>query len=294
MVAPGTALGVRTAWRRIRRARASLSSVVLVGGAQERIQALMGMLLHPDPSQLLFQVAEIAGEQIYLRHGVTVGDGDIVLDVGANVGVAAVFFAALRGAKLVHSFEPVRPVFEVLKRNVQPLAACRAHQQGLASTARFAQITYYPGATAMSGLYADPTRDRDLVRTVLRNRGLSSEEAEAQLHRRYEPQTLSCELRTLSSFLTEADLGRIDLLKIDVERAELDVLRGIADSDWPKINQVVIEVHDEDGRGEAIWRTLRHRGFLVASEQEETFRGTHVWMFYATRPGKPGGGRSCD
>ncbi|CAN0151235.1 unnamed protein product, partial [Ectocarpus sp. 13 AM-2016] len=42
-----------------------------------------------------------------------------------------------------------------------------------------------------------------------------------------------------------ADLGvdKIDLLKIDVEGAELDVLLGIEQQDWPKIKQVVAEVH---------------------------------------------------
>jgi FkbM family methyltransferase len=56
------------------------------------------------------------------------------------------------------------------------------------------------------------------------NAGFSSEEAEERLEGRYEPQTLMCELRTLSSFLREEGLDRVDLLKIDVERAEFDVL----------------------------------------------------------------------
>jgi FkbM family methyltransferase len=257
--------------------------MMLTSGVEQRMETVARMLWHPDPSQLWFQVAEIAGEQIYLRHGVTVSEGDVVLDVGANIGVAAVFFAAVRGAKLVHSFEPVPPVFEVLRRNVEPLAACQPHQLGLASTARRAKITYYPGATAMSGLYADPARDRELVRTVLLSRGLSAEDADAQLHGRYEPQTLDCELNTLSSFLTEASLDRVDLLKIDVERAELDVLGGISESDWPKIRQVVIEVHDEDGRGAQIDDLLHSRGFQTAWGQEEAMLATSIRMLYGTR-----------
>ena len=31
---------------------------------------------------------------------------------------------------------------------------------------------------------------------------------------------------------------RVDLCKVDVERAELSVLRGIAVEDWPRIKQV--------------------------------------------------------
>ena len=39
----------------------------------------------------------------------------------------------------------------------------------------------------------------------------------------------------------------VDLLKVDVERAEKEVLEGILPSDWPKIRQVAMEVHDVDG-----------------------------------------------
>lgn len=241
------------------------------------------MLHHPDPSQLYFQVAEIAGEQTYLRHGVKVGEGDVVLDVGANVGVAAAFFAAQCGARVVHCFEPVHPVCQLLRVNLKQLPACVVHEQGLSSAPGRMPITYYAGAAAMSGLYADPSRDRALVRTVLLNYGRSEQQAEQELAGRHEPQTLTCELRTLSSFLHEAGLARVDLLKIDVERAELDVLGGIDPSDWSKIEQVVIEVHDEDGRGAAIARKLGAYGFRVAAEQESAMRGTSVRMLYATR-----------
>jgi FkbM family methyltransferase len=252
-------------------------------GAQRRVSALAGILHHPDPSQLYFQVAEIAGAQTYLQHGVKVEEGDVVLDVGANVGVAAAFFATQCGAGVVHCFEPVHPVCEVLRMNLQDLPACVIHEQGLSSAPGRVPITYYSGAAAMSGLYADPGRDRALVRTVLLNNGLSEQQAAEQLAGRYDPQTLTCELRTLSSFLREARLGSVDLLKIDVERAELDVLGGIDESDWPKVKQVVIEVHDEDGRAAHIAATLGSYGFGVAAEQEPAMRGTSVRMLYATR-----------
>lgn len=251
---------------------------------QDRIDKLARLVHHPDPSQLIFQIAEIAGEQTYLRHGIAVGPGDLVLDVGANVGVAAVFFAELCHVSVVHSFEPVVPVCELLRENVAGIDACVVHEQGLSDAARRAEITYYPGACAMSGLYADPGRDRDLVRTVLLNHGASPEQARERLAGRYEPSTLTCELRTLSSFLAEHSIDQVALLKIDVERAELDVLAGLDDADWPKLAQLVVEVHDEDGRAAALGAELRERGFDVASEQEAAMHGTPVRMIYARRP----------
>jgi FkbM family methyltransferase len=250
----------------------------------DAVAALRERLHHYDPSQLAFQIAEIAGERTYLRHGIEVEEGAVVLDVGANVGVAAAFFADVCGAGVVHSFEPVAPVYELLRANVAGLMACVTHPFGLSSRAGTATITFYRGAAAMSGLYAEPERDRALVRTALANFGLHGAAAEAELEGRYEPQELRCELRALSGFLGEQRLERVDLLKIDVERAELDVLAGIADGDWPAIRQVVLEAHDEDGRAGAIAGALTARGFAVEIDQDAAMRGTAVRMLYARRP----------
>lgn len=250
---------------------------------RERMDALLWLLPHDDPSQLWYQVVEIAGELTYLRHGVTVGPGDVVLDVGANVGVAAAFFGAQCEAGVVHCFEPVPPVFELLRQTASRVPACVAHAKGMSSRPGTATITYYPGAHAMSGLYADVERDREVVRTALRSAGLSEHEVEEQLRGRYEPRELTCELTTVSAFLAEERLERVDLLKVDVERAELDVLAGVEERDWRKVRQVAIEVHDEDGRAARIAADLDARGFRVAVDQDPRMRGTAVRMLYAVR-----------
>jgi FkbM family methyltransferase len=255
--------------------------------ATARIEAVRRRLHHYDPWQLAFQLAEIAGAQTYLRHGVELREGAVVLDVGANVGVAAVYFATECGASAVHSFEPVAPLFALLRENVAGLPACVAHPYGLGAAPATAPITFYRGAAAMSGLYADAERDSALVRTLLGNGGIEGDEADAQLAGRYEPEHLTCELRTLSGFLREQALDRVDLLKIDVERAELDVLAGIDDEDWPKLRQIVVEAHDEDGRAAAIATSLEQRGFDVVVDQDDIMRGTAVRMLYAVTASRP-------
>jgi 31-O-methyltransferase len=259
--------------------------------ARDRIAALGQVVRHRDPSQLWFQVAEIAGEQIYLSHGVRLGPRDVVLDVGANVGVAAAFFITHCGVRLVHSFEPVGPVFEMLADTVKDMPACIPHRLGMGAAPATVPITYYPAAAAMSGLYADPVRDSAVVRTALLNTGLTAEEAEERLAGQWESETLTCELTTVSAFLAEEGLERVDLLKIDVERAELDVLAGIEEQDWPKIRQVALEVHDEQGRCARIERMLTALGFSVATDQDAAMAGTSVRMLYAIRPPDPTPGR---
>jgi FkbM family methyltransferase len=177
----------------------------------------------------------------------------------------------------------VEPIFALLLENLRHFPACTAHNYGLSSAPGQAEITYYPNAAAMSGLYADPRTDRGQARTTLINTGMSEDKADHQLDGSFEAVMLTCELRTLSSVLVEQSLTRVDLLKLDVEKAELDVLEGIGESDWPRIQQVVAEVHDEDDRLDTISEMLTKRGFSVVTEQDAIWKGTGVHMLYATR-----------
>jgi phthiocerol/phenolphthiocerol synthesis type-I polyketide synthase E len=80
----------------------------------------------------------------------------------------------------------------------------------------------------------------------------------------------TAKLRSMSSLIKEHSVQKIDLLKVDVEKAEWDVLMGIDEEDWPKIQQVVVEVHDLDGRVDAVHRLLQDKGFTKIGRQAST------------------------
>ena len=68
------------------------------------------------------------------------------------------------------------------------------------------------------------------------------------------------ELNRLSAYL---DLGRaVDLLKVDVEGAELEVLLGLDVAHWPLVGQVLMEVQDLGGRLTAVCDLLREYGLI--------------------------------
>ena len=85
--------------------------------------------------------------------------------------------------------------------------------------------------------------------------------------------------------LAPQGLERVDLLKIDIERAELAALNGIAMSDWPKIQQVVLEVHDVADRLAAVKSLLMEKAglHLTAVEQDPSLQGTTLYNVYACR-----------
>jgi hypothetical protein len=99
-------------------------------------------------------------------------------------------------------------------------------------------------------------------------------------------ESVECPLRTVSEVIREQQVPHIDLLKVDVEKAELDVLEGVEAGDWPRIRQVVVEVHDLDGRLARVTDLLRANGFgTIAVDQEAFFRGSEIFNVYARREG---------
>jgi hypothetical protein len=144
----------------------------------------------------------------------------------------------------------------------------------------------------MSSLYADLADERAVLTTVLQNQVRRGERelevlldhAEDYLAERFKAQTFACSLRPLSDVIAEAGVDRIDLLKVDVQKAELDVLLGLADADWPKVRQVVVEVHDTDGRLAGLSQMLAERGFTVTTDQEALYAGSAIYLLYGTRP----------
>ena len=84
--------------------------------------------------------------------------------------------------------------------------------------------------------------------------------------------------------MPHAPEGPVDLLKIDVEGAELEVMEGLDDADWRRVRQTVIEVQDLDGRLDAVRGILDAQGFEVTVERAanlpEVFRYS---MVYARR-----------
>jgi FkbM family methyltransferase len=78
---------------------------------------------------------------------------------------------------------------------------------------------------------------------------------------------IECEMTTVSAAMREHGIERVDLLKIDAEGAEWPTLRGIEASDWPRIHQLVLEVHGE-ALTERIRMFLSDKGYTVAVDSD--------------------------
>jgi FkbM family methyltransferase len=132
--------------------------------------------------------------------------GDTFIDVGANIGYHSLLAARLVGPHgSVLSVEPAPHLREALEHNLalnQELAALR-------------NITVLP--------YCASDQRGTVVQSVL-TEGYSGETTLRPLSGAH---TMSVEARTLDEMLTEADLSRCHLVKMDIEGAEYLAINGM-------------------------------------------------------------------
>jgi 31-O-methyltransferase len=230
-----------------------------------------------DEAQTATLYREIFVNRCWLDRGLRLAPGDIVFDVGANIGLSTLFFHVNCPGLRVFCFEPSPVPFRALVANVETHgidATCR--QVALGTTPGHTSLTYYPQLTAMSGLHADPVADSAVTRTYLRNCGFTDEDTWVLVPEPHASVTLPCEVTRLSDEVRMAGVPRIDLLKIDVEKSELEVLDGIDEQTWPTIRQIAIEVHDEHGALATIVDRLRGNGFTTQVRQDRLLAGTTI------------------
>lgn len=250
---------------------------------------------HLNRNETDYIYGEIFVLQAYLRHGIAIRDGDCVIDAGANIGLFTVFANRLARNLRMVCFEPNPAAFACLSLNAEAWGAqVKCLPVGLSREDRSAELTFFQGLSLLSGFYADPATERETVRNYVLNQQPGPAQNEnlageigALLDERLQSRSVTARLRPLSSVLAEEGIERIDLLKINVEKSELDVLMGIAPADWPRIRQLVIEV-DQRASLAPITSLLERHGFEYCVEQDPLLKNTELCYVYAIRPSAQG------
>ncbi|MEL6444673.1 MAG: MupA/Atu3671 family FMN-dependent luciferase-like monooxygenase [Bacteroidota bacterium] len=244
---------------------------------------------------------EIFGDETYLRHGITIEDGDCVVDVGANIGMFSLYAHYAAQEVRVYAFEPIPPTFACLNENFARHGIDGgAFQRGVARAAGQDTFTFYPNSSGLSGRFADPDRDRAIARYIVEAElkqeagsseavELASDDIELALDERFVTETFECTLQTVSDLIAAQGIEQIDLLKIDAERSEYEVLMGIKATDWARIKQVVAEVDTEELL-EQCRSLLESHGFECSADRyveigREGGASRYVYLLYAAADG---------
>jgi FkbM family methyltransferase len=128
--------------------------------------------------------------------------GDTLMDVGANTGLWALGAALRVGPEgRVHAFEPVPDNFERLTRNLALNGFDNVTSQKLALSDKCGHTVFYAATDDNSGV------------------GSLTQRGEAD-------RPIEIEMTTVDDYCVNHNIPRVDLMKIDVEGAELLVFRG--------------------------------------------------------------------
>jgi FkbM family methyltransferase len=180
----------------------------------------------------------------------------VCFDIGANLGDMALHMARrVRPGGRIFAFEPVPPIFQRLKTNIE--------HNSMADTV-------IPIEAALSDLCG--TAEIYSPDAGQRNQGIGSlVHASAEVADRYQVRTT-----TLDEFVAEHQLSRVDVLKIDIQGGEIRMLTG-GDQTLRRFSpDLFIEVWSDDLR--AAGYNSRDLCQLIAG---------HGYRLFAVKNGKP-------
>jgi FkbM family methyltransferase len=170
----------------------------------------------------------------------------VIVDAGANVGMATLYFANKFPDAQIIAIEPESSNFDILRRNCADLAKVTLMQAALWPNHRDLEI-------------ADCDVSKWEFRVGDRHGRSSDGETVAAV--------------TVADLLAQIDTERIDLLKIDIEGSELELFAAGADQWLHRIHIIAIELHDrfKPGCAEAFYGALTSRKFVQEINGENIF-----------------------
>lgn len=177
------------------------------------------------------------------------GDEETIIDAGANIGCASVYFSRRFPNAQIVAVEPTPSTFRMLERNVAARPNVKAVQAALWSKKAEIELV-------------DEWQDHLAVRV----QPTSKDSGRA-----------SVSGLPFSDFALMLGSETVDLLKMDIEGAEDDVF-GCAEAWLPRVKKIVIEFHDDIRPGsterilDVIKRVWGQVGTVVRGENVSVFR----------------------
>ncbi len=193
-------------------------------------------------------ISEIFEEKLY--HFDCTKPDPLIIDAGANIGIATLFFKRYYPQSTVIAFEPDPYMFELLQKNVEA-----NHLSGVklinAALSRVSGTLPFFGELSQQGL---DTRGNSL----LKGWGLQRK--------------TGCEIMVKSVRLSDYINENIEFLKLDIEGAEQQVLEELSNArKLSQIHEMAIEVHEADGI-----RSVNQQRVIQAFLRRHHFRVTVI------------------
>ncbi len=238
----------------------------------EKIQLADDFAVYANPAARL--EVEFIHKEIFIDKCYDVApfpEDGFMVDAGGNIGMFTLYMKKKYPASTIVAFEPAPATFSTFQRNMElhNVSGVQAHQCGLGREEASLALTFFPQMPGNSTLYAEDKTNQ--------MKSIDQDHPIAKLMK--ETQEVQVDVKRLSHFLSQVpNLKRIDLLKVDVEGAELDVLQGLDDKHWDLIDNIVVELCDSKGEFAVAKELLEAKGFTVTTERPE-WAPEHLKMY---------------
>lgn len=201
----------------------------------------------------IWNFREIMEHNVYGILGQYMKSSKTIIDLGANIGLASYYFAATFKDARIFSVEPDSDNFKILSKNLSKLIKsnrCKLLQG--AAWKENAELRI-----------SEPSKD--LGKWALQVEAAPSTESKTNVFQGY----------TLHQILEKSGFETVDLLKIDIEGAEVDVFQ--ADTEWmKKVKVLAIEFHDDSRERSGFDAVLKKYNFQIVDSNFHTVVATNT------------------
>lgn len=202
---------------------------------------------------------EVIKDQVYKNILAALDRCETVIDLGANIGLASLYFAGHYPRARVLAVEPNPPTYKILTANLKNLVEagrCRTLQAAVWGSEK--------------KLVADRSKAEEDHYSAFATR-------EADDDRQDGGETMQG--LPVNRIISESGFGRVDLMKVDIEGAEVELFKG--DLDWLKVvGAIAIEFHEDSRAVTRFDEVMQAYGFRIQDQ------GAHTVL--AVRAGEAG------
>jgi FkbM family methyltransferase len=220
------------------------------GGEVTTLRLRNGLVIESAPGALVVPLyKEIWFKDDYRLRQDPLPPGATVIDIGANIGMFAVFAAkAMRAARVV-AFEPFTESFGMLSRNASrnQLTAIEPVQLGIAGQAG-TRTLHMQGRHGVHSLFGDG-------------------------------EAITIECITLASAFERFAIERCGFLKLDCEGAEYEILLNTPAAILARIDRLALEYHDwmTDHRHDELTALFERNGFTVTTRDHPSSKTGYLY-----------------
>lgn len=222
-----------------------------------------------NKQELRSVIKEVFKEHVYFIESSELNDQPVVVDIGAHVGVATLYFSMILPNSKIYSVEPNPVSFELLKKN---------------TTTNRVEAELFPVAI-IPGTSLTQQKIPVFVDTAESEQWLSNASLlEGSWTHREDTTKIVVDGWTLSRLFQEIDEDQIDFLKIDIEGGEHDLIASTTTEVLQKVHHLMIEMHPTSVFiFEETSQQLEKKGFELLGEFPTKKERSRLWVAHFAR-----------